>query len=454
MRAMKDSGIEWIGEIPREWDVVRIKYVLDKSEFGIKIGPFGSTLANRTLSSGEYSVYSQANLIANDFSETNHYIDKETFEDLRTYEVKPGDVCVSMMGTIGKCKEVPCGIREGIMDSHLIKIRLNVSRINPRFFEYVYDKDDSGVCYTQMQYEKKGTIMDGLNTTIVKNLFLTLPPLLVQERIANYLDAKCAKIDALIAAKEKTNALLKERRQSIIYEAVTKGLDPTTPMKDSGVDWIGEIPQGWKVCRIKHLVDKSHPYPVGDGDHGMIKADDYQGEGIPYIRVLNLSWGMGMDLDNLVYISEEVNGRIKNSELRPNDILIAKTGATIGKTAIVPQSMPLSNTTSHVGKITISSEYDAKYFFYVMTSFVVQKQIVDLSSMQSTRPELGIDGLKNLIVTFPPLEDQQRISQYLDCRCVDIDSMINSIEKTIKALKEYRQSLIYEVVTGKLEIQD
>ena len=286
----------------------------------------------------------------------------------------------------------------------------------------------------------------------IGSIKIALPKLDEQVRLTEYLDTKCAEIDALIAAKEKTNALLKERRQSIIYEAVTKGLDPTMPMKDSGLEWIGEIPDGWRTCRIKHLIDKSHPYPVGDGDHGMIKADDYQDEGIPYIRVLNLTWGTGLNLDNLVFISEEMNDRIKNSELRPNDILIAKTGATIGKTAIVPDSLPLSNTTSHVGKITISPEYDAKYFFYVMTSFVVQKQIVDLSSMQSTRPELGIEGLKNLVVTFPPQETQKTISQYLDRRCDELNSIISSNEDDVNALKQYRQSLIYEAVTGKIEI--
>ena len=223
-------------------------------------------------------------------------------------------------------------------------------------------------------------------------------------------------------------------------------------MKDSGVEWIGAIPNDWKTCRIKHLTDKSHPYPVGDGDHGLIKADDYLEEGIPYIRVLNLTWGTGLNLDSLVYISDEMNDRIKNSELKPNDILIAKTGATIGKTAIVPASLPVSNTTSHVGKITISPENDAKFYFYVMTSFIVQKQIIDLSSMQSTRPELGIDGLKNLIVTFPPLEMQHRISKHLDCCCNNIDSMIRSNEEIIKGLKEYRQSVIYDAVTGKIEV--
>lgn len=218
---MKDSGVEWIGEISEGWKTVRIKHVIDRSEYGIKIGPFGSTLANRTLISGPYNVYSQANLISNSFSDTNHHIDGNTFDDLRGYEVKPGDVCVSMMGTIGKCRVVPAGITKGIMDSHLIKIRLDEEQIDPRFFEYVYDKDNSGVCYTQMQYEKKGTIMDGLNTAIVKNLVIPLPPLTDQVVISNYLDTKCAKSDALICKNGQEIRKLKEYRQSLIYEAVT-----------------------------------------------------------------------------------------------------------------------------------------------------------------------------------------------------------------------------------------
>lgn len=414
MRAMKDSVVEWIGEIPQEWDTVRAKYVV-------------------VITNGA---------------------DPKTEGDTPVYG--SGNGCFK---TCGESKEGPAVLlgRKGTVDNPqfvegkywnvdtAFDVKTIGSKINLYYF-YLLSK-----CF-DYKYYTATTTLPSMTQTNYGNMYLPYPSIDIQEQIIAFLDTKCAEIDALIAAKERTNALLKERRQSIIYEAVTKGLDPTAPMKDSGVEWIGEIPEGWSVCRIKNLIDKFHPYPVGDGDHGMIKADDYQDEGIPYIRVLNLTWGTGLKLDNLVYISEEMNDRIKNSELRPNDILIAKTGATIGKTTIVPESLPLSNTTSHVGKITISPEYDAKYFFYVMTSFVVQRQIVDLSSMQSTRPELGIDGLKNLIVTFPPVETQKDISQNLDCRCDELDSMIRATEDVVETLKEYRQSLIYEAVTGKVEV--
>lgn len=441
MRIMKESGIEWIGEIPQNWSLERLR--------------FHASL-NPSTELPDYSDDSLVSFVPMDLLKSGFHLQSSA----QYAKVKKGYVCFAE-GDVLMAKVTPClengnlAIASNLSDGvGFGSTEINVIRcksICNHFLFYLLQCPNYVEKATYNMYGVAG--LKRLDPDFIPNSFFPIPPSEEQVRIANYLDAKCAEIDALIAAKEKTNALLREQRQSIIYEAVTKGVDPTVPLKDSGVEWIGEIPEEWNTCRIKHLTDKSHPYPVGDGDHGLIKADDYQDEGIPYIRVLNLTWGAGLNLENLVYISEELNARIKNSELKPKDILIAKTGATIGKTAIVPATLPLSNTTSHVGKITISDEYDAKFFFYAMTSFVVQKQIVDLSFMQTTRPELGIDGLKNLIVTFPPVATQKSISAYLDRQCSDIDLMISSNEKVLKSLREYRQSLIYEAVTGKLEIQ-
>ena len=440
MRAMKDSGISWLGQVPQDWTVERLKY---HASF------------NPQTELPEFSDDDEVSFIPMDHLKSGFH----NSSMVPYQKVKKGYV-VFQDNDILMAKVTPClengnlaiagglnhGVGFGSTEINVIRCR----SIDRRFLFYVLQCPSYIEEATYNMYGVAG--LKRLDPGFIPNSFFPNPPQEEQKRIATYLDNRCAEIDALIAAKEKTNALLRERRQSTIYEAVTKGLDPNAPMKDSGVEWIGAIPNDWKTCRIKHLTDKSHPYPVGDGDHGLIKADDYLEEGIPYIRVLNLTWGTGLNLDSLVYISDEMNDRIKNSELKPNDILIAKTGATIGKTAIVPASLPVSNTTSHVGKITISPENDAKFYFYVMTSFIVQKQIIDLSSMQSTRPELGIDGLKNLIVTFPPLEMQHRISKHLDCCCNNIDSMIRSNEEIIKGLKEYRQSVIYDAVTGKIEV--
>ena len=439
MREMKDSGIEWIGKIPHDWELRRIKTNFD-------------IVAGATPKSGEASFWDGGIpwITPADYTTEGVYVSaghKSITEDglnsCATSLIPEGSIIFSKRAPVGlvAINKIPLCTNQGCLSC------VPKADVDEKYFYYVMS-----IYGDQFNLFASGTTFKEISADAFANFKLPYPDYMTQKRISFFLDAKCAEIDALIAAKEKTNVLLRERRQSIIYEAVTKGLDPNASMKDSRVEWIGAIPNDWKTCRIKHLTDKSHPYPVGDGDHGLIKADDYLEEGIPYIRVLNLTWGTGLNLDSLVYISDEMNDRIKNSELKPNDILIAKTGATIGKTAIVPASLPVSNTTSHVGKITISPENDAKFYFYVMTSFIVQKQIIDLSSMQSTRPELGIEGLKNLIVTLPPIEIQQRITEYLNCCCDDIDSMIRANEAIVKGLKEFRKSVIYEAVTGKSEV--
>mgnify|MGYP000486011669 CR=1 FL=1 len=162
---MKESGIQWIGAIPYSWNVERIKYIIQNNDNGIKVGPFGSALTNEVVSSdeGKYKVYGQSNLIRKDFSYGDNYVSEQNYKRLINYEVLPNDIAVSMMGTIGKCSVVPDNIEPGIMDSHLIKIRLS-QKMLPRYFEYAYESD---MGYSQLLINSKGSIMNGLNSTII-----------------------------------------------------------------------------------------------------------------------------------------------------------------------------------------------------------------------------------------------------------------------------------------------
>ncbi len=218
---MRDSGIEWIGLIPDKWSICRIKDVLETGKDGIKIGPFGSSLTGKVNGTGQYKIYGQWNIVGKDFAAGQNYVDSDTFVELSSYKVIPGDVLISMMGTIGKCTIIPTGIQQGIMDSHVIKVRLNKNVCFNAFFEYIYDKDFSSFVINQLQRVKKGSIMDGLNSSTVKNLYLILPPVDEQQAIADYLDTKCAEIDALISLKQSKIESLKEYKKSIIYEYVT-----------------------------------------------------------------------------------------------------------------------------------------------------------------------------------------------------------------------------------------
>lgn len=223
-------------------------------------------------------------------------------------------------------------------------------------------------------------------------------------------------------------------------------------MKDSGIEWIGKIPSDWTVSKITHILDLTHPYAIGDGDHGIIKADDYTDDGIPYIRVNNLGWATELQLSNVVYITQQQNELIKSSTLKPDDILFAKTGATIGKTAIIPKSVAIANTTSHVGKISVSREHCAKFFYYVLSSYIGYKQFWDFASLKTTRPELSIDEIKQTILISPTsYAEQKAISDHLDLKCKECDTLVIDIQSQIEALEEYKRSVITEAVTKGLD---
>ncbi len=219
---MKGSGFHWVGDIPSHWKMMKLKYLLEKSDAGIKVGPFGSSFTNKTVGDGDYLIYGQANVISRDFSKTKNSVTADVYHTLSRYDVVSGDICLSVIGngTIGWCCTVPENIKPGIMDSHLMKIRLNDLIIN-EFFELYYSKHYAGVCHTQMQYEKTGIAMEGLNTRIVKGLWMAVPPVEEQQEIVEKMMPFIKNMDAIISEKQSLIEDLKAYKKSLIYEVVT-----------------------------------------------------------------------------------------------------------------------------------------------------------------------------------------------------------------------------------------
>lgn len=333
------------------------------------------------------------------------------------------------------------------MDSHLIKIRLDTEKILSHYFEYVYDKDNGGVCYIQMQQEKKGTIMDGLNTTIVKNLVIPLPPTNEQISISTFLDKKCVEIDTQISRKEKINALLNKRRQSIIYEAVTKGLNPNAPMKESGVLWIGRIPSNWYVGKTLYALSM----PITDGPH---ETPELFSDGIPFVSAEAVSAGNGrIDFDHVRgYISEEYYKECCKKYIpQLHDIYMIKSGATTGKVALVDTDDIFTIWSPLAAFRTNESKCHYRFLYCFLQSDCYQKQVENMWSF-GTQQNIGMRTLEKLSICFPPIEEQKQISDYLDNECQSIENLIYSNNQMINKLIEYRQSLIYGAVTGKIEV--
>ncbi len=449
-REMKDSGIEWIGEIPQKWSCHALKVIIIQNDGGIWGDDPLDNDGEIVLRSTEQTIDGKWNIVSpakRDLSKIPNKI---------YYLCKKNDLLITKSSGsnlhIGKTTIVDDIIEETqcYYSNFIQRIRLSQA-VSVNYYWYILNSDISRSQFTYMQNTTSG--IGNINAKYIANLIVPEPPVQEQYCIEKYLDVKCAEIDNVL---EKTRASIEEYKKlkkAVITQAVTKGIRGDREMKDSGIEWIGEIPVEWNLIKVTRLLDYSHPYPIGDGDHGLIKTDDYIDAGVPYIRVQNLGWGTELDCDNIVYISEERNQVIANSILKPNDILFAKTGATIGKTAIVPSSIPVSNTTSHIGKMTVSSDYSPRFVFYVMSSYLVYRQFWEMAGLKSTRPELSIDEIKKIKLVIPSrLEEQQEIVSYLDKKCSAIDALIVKKEQYLAEIENYKKSLIYEYVTGKKEV--
>lgn len=220
--SLKYSGFDWLGEIPSHWEVLPLKYLLRDGNDGIKIGPFGSSLKLEIIKAEGYKVYGQGNVINDDFILGNRYIDENKFFEMCVYELFPGDVVITMMGTTGKSKVVPEGIKRGIIDSHLIRIRVNPLTC-AEFISWLIN--DSHYISTQVKMNGKGSIMEGLNSLIVKSLIIALPPLSEQKMIIHRLNQESTNVDKAIQKLQVEIELLQEYRTATIFNAVTGKID-------------------------------------------------------------------------------------------------------------------------------------------------------------------------------------------------------------------------------------
>jgi len=282
---------------------------------------------------------------------------------------------------------------------------------------------------------------------IIKNIRVAVPTLKEQTIIAKYIDGKFNQINKLIEDKGKLIGLLEEKRQSIITEAVTKGLNPNVKMKDSGIEWIGKIPEHWGVSKIKYTT-----YVKGRIGWQGLSSDEFIDQG-PYL-VTGTDFQDGqINWESCYHISEERYNEAPPIQLKENDLLITKDG-TIGKLAIV-KDMPYKSILNSGIFVTrpINDSYITKYMYWLLSSTVFDKYIKYMET-GSTIKHLYQETFVNFSFALPPIKEQIAITNYLDKEIANYESIKNDLVIQIKKLQEYRQSLIYEAVTGKIDVRD
>ena len=291
---------------------------------------------------------------------------------------------------------------------------------------------------------KQSTGIQNLDSESYLSESVTVPPEREQHAIAEFLDRETAKIDALVARKERLIELLQEKRTALITRTVTRGLDPNVPIKDSGVDWLGEIPAHWEVKRLKHLTPGTTVGIV------VTPSKYYADEGIPCLRSLNVSRG-AIDMENVVFISEHANELHRKSKIFAGDVVVVRTGQA-GIAAVVPKELDGANCIDLL-IVRRSEQILSRFVYYYLNSRNAVSQAEELS-VGAIQAHYNTSTLARLVLPKIPMDEQGRIVAYLDAATREIDRLIGKIRQAIAHLGDFRTALISAAVTGKIDVRE
>ena len=388
-----------------------------------------------------FKVYGQEHVISGDFSHGSKYVNEAKFTELAACEIRARDLVVTMMGSSGRCAVVPDGIEIGIMDSHLLRIRLPDAELVPSFVALLIDQAD--YVRDQIQAAGKGAIMHGLNSSIIKAIVMAVPPTAEQLQILDFLDRETAKIDALVATKERLIELLQEKRIALITRAVTRGLDPNVPMKDSGVEWLGEIPAHWNTAPVYAR------YEVALGK--MLDAKRVTGESSGrYLRNVDVQWDAinVEDLPEMDFLPSERNRYL----LRPPDLLVCE-GGEVGRTAIWGGELDECYYQKAIHRVRPWSDSEIPRFFYFLMYALAKGGVFTAGGNPNTIDHLTAVQLRHYRMPFATTREQRTIAAFLNRETAEIGALIAKIREAIGLLKEFRIAVISAAVTGKIDVR-
>lgn len=426
-RQMKDSGVEWIGEIPCEWEIAKMK----------QIGKYINGYAFRPEDWGDEG---KSIIRIQDLTGSNNKPNYFSGDIDRKYNVKRGDILISWAATL----DVFIWNREdGWLNQHIFKVLPNTALVNKNYYFWLMK-----VAMKNMNNNNKhGIVMQHVTTKIFGDFCVPLPSIPEQQNITNILNEKVGKIDSVIVKTKETIEDYKKYKQAIITDAVTKGLNPDVEMKESKSSYLGMIPAHWIEKRLRFL---------GMCQNGISKSSEYFGEGYPFV-----SYG---DVYKNYALPERGSGLIKSSEedrkiysVQYGDVFFTRTSETIEEVGFASTCLNTIKDATFAGFVirfrsNNQEELLPEFSKYYFRSEAHRKFFVKEMNLV-TRASLSQELLKKLPVLLPPLEEQRKIAEYLDEKCSEIDKLISKKEELLVDLESYKKSLIYEYVTGKKEVK-
>ena len=427
MTRMKDSGIEWIGEVPEDWGITKIKFT---TQLNGRIGWQG-------LTSAEYKEEGPYLITGTDFLdgkinfETAVHIDEKRWFEAKQIQVENGDLLITKDGTVGKVAIIEGLMEKASLNSGVLRIQ-TTEVISRRFLFYVLKSD---VFWLWFNYTNSGAstilhlyqnVFDEFSYAFPKSLF-------VQTQIADFLDKKLAQLDSVKSLLEEQVKTLEDYRQSLIYETVTKGLDKTVPLKDSGVDWIGQIPEGWGVKKHKYIMSKTKTL-----------CSHYSGQ-----KILSLT-RQGIITRDV----ESGKGKMPASFdgyqfLTRGDLLLCLFDIDVTPRCVgVVESDGL--TSPAYSRFKVSEDSNVYYYYYLFLAMDDDKVLLHLA--KNLRNSLTEDDFGDIKTIVPPYKEQEMIANYLNKKTLLIDKLIKLKKEQIENINKQRQTLIYDYVTGKRRV--
>ena len=430
---MKESGIDWIGQIPEEWEVIKVKF------FTYMKGRIGwqGLKADEFIDEGPYLV------TGTDFKngrvnwDTAYHISQKRYEQAPEIQLKQGDLLVTKDGTVGKLALIDELPESASLNSHLLVLRPLFNRYDNHFLYYVLSSLEFKNYFQKVSI---GSTMDSLSQEKMGEFIFSLPNINVQNSISRYLDKKTAQLDKVKALLEEQIQKLKDYRASLIYETVTKGLDKTVPMKDSGIDWIGQVPEGWGVGKVKYFSQISAG-ATPDRNNSLFWSG-------------NINWMSSGEVNQGIvkHTSETITDlalKRTSTKLLPNGtVMLALNGQGKTKGTAAVLAIESASNQSLASFIVDNQILNNMYLYY----FFVANYYNIRGLKGEDRDGLNLQLVSNIVIPLFELEKQQKIVDFLDKKTVQIDKLIQIKNEQIDNINKQRQTLIYDYVTGKRRV--
>jgi type I restriction enzyme S subunit len=439
--AYKDSGVEWLGEIPEQWEVKPFKALLSRNDSGVwgDDSIYEGTIVLRSTEqtvNGGWSIETPARRLL-------------TAREAAQARLEVGDLVV----TKSSGSELHIG-KTSIVDNSVAALRCGfsnfmqrlrvASRHEARFYWYLMNAPVAREQFVFLSSTTTG--LGNLNGSILGAIRVPVLPMAEQRTIAAFLDRETARIDALVAKKERLIDLLQEQRTAFITRAVTKGLDPNVPMKDSRVELLGEIPAHWEVKRLWHLTPSDRRIM-----YGIVLPGPNVDDGVPIVKGGDVSPGR-LRLERLNRTTREIESGYARSRLRGGDLVYAIRGS-IGEIAMVPDELQGANLTQDAARIAYTSATHGPWLVHALKSSAVFAQL-EAGALGATIRGINIRDLKRASMAVPPRGEQRAIADFLDGETARIDALVRKVRDAVERLKELRTALISAAVTGKIDVRD